>query len=216
MSTYFTVNIALHFLFNWKIEKSRLFEIRFSSNSDDNARGLGSLLSRTYFRKQRSHSSVAPDPSAGKQHTIKYKSEDRSSAATTKPQYARQGSAQSSSHHQTHPHPLAHQLSSAVLRGSNIVLIKELSDGSINDCPKFASPQPNTTSTGTLASLASKSSSGYMRSGSQEEKAADEVSKTHSPRSKIYVYADGRRLRKENSVASALRPLPEESQSGLM
>ena len=66
MASYFTVNIALHFLFNWRIEKSILFNIRFSSNTDGIGVGgnIGSFISRVSFIKQYPRSTITQDRSA--------------------------------------------------------------------------------------------------------------------------------------------------------
>ena len=62
MSSFFTVNIALHFLFNWRVEKFKYSPIRVSSSHESKGKWLGAFKSRGSLLGRQSSASVAPAP----------------------------------------------------------------------------------------------------------------------------------------------------------
>ena len=61
MASFFTVNVALHFLFNWKIEKSKYSPIRVSSEYSRKSSVFGGIVTRASYFNRRSSTSIAPD-----------------------------------------------------------------------------------------------------------------------------------------------------------
>ena len=84
MASYFTVNIALHFLFNWRIEKSVFINIRFSSHGDGAGVSgkINSIMTRAPFLNPFSRPSITQDRIApggdAKSDLVKCRSEEKS------------------------------------------------------------------------------------------------------------------------------------------
>ena len=66
MASFVTVNIAAHFIFNWKIEKSKYFATIIGSSAYENSRLslLSSIKSRIHLPRYSSNSSISPDYSS--------------------------------------------------------------------------------------------------------------------------------------------------------
>ena len=209
MASYFTVNIALHFLFNWKIEKSKFFNFRFSSSSDGVRVGgkISSIISRTPFLKQFSRTSVTPDRTAAaavaaRGELNRCKSEEKSASAKAASRLHLVVPLPQKSV-KTDPYIILNdtQRNDPVVRGSSILLIKELSESSLDGSGKIAIAKTRTSGGGgTLNSLLSNDNyqilfgqSDHMRSDSYEEKPHLDIL---SPRSRANMYAEVRQSRK--------------------
>ena len=226
MASYFTVNIALHFLFNWKIEKSSLFKFQFSSSNDRIGMGgnISSIISRAPFLKQFSRTSVTPDRAVAggtaRGDLLRCRSEEKSAPTGKKLQMIVPLPQNSN---KTDPYIILNDTrhNNPVVRGSSIMLMKGLSENSLNEngSMKIANAKTITSGGGgTLNSLLSNDNyqilfgqSDHMRSDSYEEKPHLDIL---SPRSKAKatVYTEVRRSRKESIESIALRPFMEEKQ----
>ena len=222
MASYFTVNIALHFLFNWKIEKAKFSPIRLSFSSDGSARKRSSLLTKTRFLARYSYSSVQPDTllKAFQDGFAKKSEIEKSSCKAVHANNNPNATTTTNNNNMNNQGLLDIGMSSAddlnrnlnfnlnppALRPSGIIIVKELSDhGAISSAHILP-----------MRSHDTDRSVHYvrMRSGSYEDK--QQVDLLNKSAQLNNNYAESKRTRRESTGSIALRPLAEDSQTDLM
>ena len=214
MASFFTVNVALHFLFNWKIEKSKYSPIRVSSEYSRKSSVFRGIVTRASYFNRRSSTSIAPDVGGNAPR--------RSTLQRAPSAQGMEGSRHGDSAQHHHIQPLSKQASfktgittkNTPPRNGAFQLTKAASDNNISlqgNRSRISNLNPNAAKyEEEVKSNSNHSPASTHEKGNHdkiyEEKNADEIGESLTQSSAIN---ENRKLRKYGSTRS-LMSLPEE------